>query len=286
MRVLVPLDGSRLGDAIVAHVRRLATREGEPVEVTLLTTIEAWESEQQQATRRQELLAHHQELLDLLRAEGVPALSQVMVATDPAQQIVESALTHKADLIAMSSHGRSGLQRWRRGSVAERVLRAATVPVYVANPRGVVQVRDEVRWNRILVPLDGSTRAEKVLPLAGSFAGACGAELVLLHVDRPGQGGVHPVPEVAQRHAQEHAEKTLEHCRHPLTQAGLTVRVVGRYGPDPAHEVLEAAREVQADLLALASHGRTGLARWRFGSVAERLIQTAECPLLVVRAAD
>lgn len=284
MRVFVPLDGSRLSDAILAHVRRLSRCEGETVEVTLFTSLESRPGDGGPGVLRQSIETHHQDLIALLQAEGISAASVVTAASDPAAQIVESATTHKSDLIAMTSHGRTGLARWRRGSVAERVLRAANVPVYLANPQGVVQARDDVRWNRIMVPLDGSSRAERVLPLAGNFAGACGAELVLLHVDRPGQGSVHPVPEVASHHAHEHAEATLGGVRDRLVAAGLSVRLLGRYGADPAHEILEAAREVQADLLALASHGRTGLARWRFGSVADRLIQTAECPLLVVRA--
>ncbi len=286
MKVLVPLDGSRLADGILTHVRRLARQEGEPVDVVLLAVHDLWPSQAEQEDRRKELEAHLGALARLLGGEGIGAKVVVLGAVDAAEQILEHARAHAVDLVAMSTHGRSGLQRWVRGSVAERVLREAATPLYLANPQGLHVADDQtIRWGRILVPLDGSERAGRVLPLAGMFATASGSEVVLLHVDRPGVPGVHPVPEIARRNAQGRAESELAACRDQLAQAGVeAVRVVGRYGEDPAAEVLEAATELKADLIAISSHGRTGLRRWRFGSVAEKVLRAAPCPLLVVRA--
>lgn len=286
MKILVPLDGSRLADGVLAHVRRLAARE--PTDVTFLHVVPEFLAAHDEKARRAEVDEHFASIGGLLGREGVTVHRALVVAPDAAERIVETARTQGMDLIAMSTHGRTGLDRWVRGSVAERVLRAATVPVYAVNPRGVLVEGDQVGgWTRILVPLDGSERAQRVLPLAGEFALASGpqAELVLLHVDEPEVPGVHPVDEVAARGAQARADAALASCRDRLLQAGLEhVRIVGRFGRDPAHEVLETARELGADLIAIASHGRTGLARWRFGSVAERVLREAAAPLLVVRA--
>ncbi|MCW8138310.1 MAG: universal stress protein [Planctomycetota bacterium] len=285
MKILVPLDGSRLADGILAHVRRLVA-EAPGAEVTLLQALPAYLSDDEVALRRHEADEHHAALRKLLAHEGVAVRSRVVVAADPAECVVDAARDLGADLIALSTHGRSGPSRWLRGSVAERVLRGATVPVYTANPQGLVMTDDAiVGWRRVLVPLDGSERATRVLALAGRFALSSDAEVVLLHVDEPEVPGVHPVPEVAARKAQERAEAALAEAKERLGRAGLQrVRVIGRYGADPAAEVLEAAREVDADLIAIASHGRTGLARWRFGSVAEKVLRAAEAPLLIVRA--
>ncbi len=286
MKILVPLDGSRLADGVLAHVRRLAARV--PTDVTFLHVVPEFLAAHDEKARRAEIDEHFASIGGLLGSEGVTVHRALVVASDAAERIVETARTQGMDLIAMSTHGRTGLDRWVRGSVAERVLRAATVPVYAVNPRGVVVEGDQVGgWTRVLVPLDGSERAQRVLPLAGEFALASGAqaELVLLHVDEPEVPGVHPVDEVAGRHAQARAEAVLASCRDRLLQAGLErVRILGRFGRDPAHEVLETAGELGADLIAIASHGRTGLARWRFGSVAERVLREAAAPLLVVRA--
>lgn len=288
MKILVPLDGSRLADGVLAHVRRLA--RAEPTEVTLLHVVPEYLSAADEQARRREVEEHLWALERLLVGEGVEVHRAVVVAPDEAERIVETARTQGFDLIAMSTHGRTGVDRWVRGSVAEKVLRAATVPVYAANPRGLVVEDDHVGgWTRLLVPLDGSERATRVLPLVGRFAQSAGldAEIVLLHVDEPDVPGVHPVGEVAVRQAQARAEAALATCRARLQHSGLErVRVVGRFGRDPAHEVLEVARELPADLIAIASHGRTGLSRWRFGSVAERVLREADAPLLVVRAAD
>ncbi|MCO5166667.1 MAG: universal stress protein [Planctomycetes bacterium] len=285
MKILVPLDGSRLADGILAHVRRL-TAEVAGAEVTLLQVLPAYLAADEIALMRDEADEHHAALARLLTHEGLTVRSRVDVAPDPAEHVVDTARDLGVDLIALSTHGRSGPSRWLRGSVAERVLRGATVPVYTANPQGLVMTDDAiVGWRRVLVPLDGSERATRVLPLAGRFALASDAEVVLLHIDEPEVPGVHPVPEVAAMKAQRRAEETLGQATEQLRRAGLErVRVLGRYGGDPAHEVLEAAREVSADLIAIASHGRTGLARWRFGSVAEKVLRAAEAPLLIVRA--
>ena len=118
-------------------------------------------------------------------------------------------------LVAMSTHGRSGVGRWLRGSVAERVLRNSPVPILLANPEGIVKPDDSVRFGTILVPLDGSKRSARVMDRVLPFAVDSESEVVLLHVDTPSQPGVHPVPEVAKRHAQERAERRAGRTKPP-----------------------------------------------------------------------
>jgi nucleotide-binding universal stress UspA family protein len=200
---------------------------------------------------------------------------------EAAEQILEFMEASGADLCAMATHGRSGVSRWIRGSVAERVLRNATIPVFLANPKGLVLETDDVCFERILVPYDGSKLAAQILPLVGRFASDSGAEVIVLHIDMPERGG-HPVPEVARRHAQQRAEAMLDEVRCHLEDNGVEkTQVIGRYSEDPANEILQVIEEVKPDLVAMSSHGRSGVSRFAFGSVAEKVLRHCDCPLLV-----
>lgn len=273
MKLLVALDGSALSEGILAHVRPLVQSGAHHVH--LLRVLDAQQGAEAEAAARS--------YLDKLwrPANG----SQVELRThvlhgDPAARIVDLARELSVDLIAMSTHGRSGLSRWARGSVAERVLHQAHSPLFLANPRGLSGVSSAPRFARVLVPLDGSRLSASVLPHAARLARANGADLLLLHVDVPGAGGVHDTPEVAARRAQERAETRLADERLRLLGEGLQPHVIGAYG-DPAEEILAAVERHDATLVAMASHGRTGLSRWQWGSVAEKVLRHTTAPLLV-----
>lgn len=269
--ILVPLDGSPLADSVLPRVERIARQEGATVH--LLHVVGSRETlttpEQAEATARAHL-------------EGVSARLAVPVEAhvaqgDPAAVILSRAIDLRADLIAMSSHGRSGVLRWIRGSVAERVLREATAPMLVVTPRPA----GEDRLRRILVPLDGSERSAAVLPLVGALARADGAEVVLLRtawdpVTRPVLAGLHSPEKLAEG---------LAPFRARLAEAGLATRTLVAHG-DAASEVCDAAEREHVDLVAMTTHGRTGLARLIDGSVTETVLRHCRRPLLVVRCPD
>jgi len=135
-------------------------------------------------------------------------------------------------------------------------------------------------YNKILVPLDGSEVAEKILGQVVDLARLTGAEIVLLRVALartfPGADPTDKQVEVVDR-----AEKYLAGVKEKLEKEGLKVSVHVRYGHD-AGEILEHAQEV--DLVAMSTHGRTGLGRWALGSVAERVLRHSPKPVLLVRA--
>ncbi len=144
-------------------------------------------------------------------------------------------------------------------------------------------------YSKILVPLDGSERAEAILPYVRELAGRFSAELVLvrviepqLHVTAPGE----PVPyaPVADIHELTvAAEAYLAGIKDQLGQQGLRVRALAPYGP-VVDAIIAAADQEGADLIAIASHGRGGLARLFYGSVASALLQHVDQPLLLVRS--
>lgn len=277
MRVLVPLDGSSLAEGILRHVPPLLMAR--KANLILLQVLPRGATQEDEAAA----LRHLAEASKQVEATGEDPESVLRIG-DPAAQILSVCEDYDADLIVMATHGRSGIARLIRGSVAERVLRNATVPLYLASPKGLSgKSGTAMTFSRILVPLDGSKLAASIMPLVLPIVGDSQAEVVLLHVSVPGTETVHPVPEVARKRAQEKGATALKDVQQSLEAAGVKVHVVGAYG-DPAEELLAAIARHEVDLLAMTSHGREGLSRWRFGSVAEKVLREARCPLLIKTA--
>jgi len=153
-------------------------------------------------------------------------------------------------------------------------------------------------YRRVLVTLDGSQLAEQVLPhVKALLAGRKGAHLYLLSVAQiidvaatsamvypiavyPGQ----PIDEEAERRRVEgELSNYLRGLEKDLAQPGIEVSSEVRFG-NPAEEIISYAHDIGADLIAMCTHGRSGLARWAYGSVADRVLRAADCPVLLVRA--
>lgn len=146
-------------------------------------------------------------------------------------------------------------------------------------------------YNRILVPLDGSQRAEAILPHVAELAGRFAAEVVLVQVIEPLPEVTAPgVPALSLPIAEIHehtaaAEIYLAGIKDELGQQGLRVRLLVPYG-HVVDQIIAAASQEEADLIAIASHGRGGLAQLFYGSVASALLQRVDQPLLMVRSRD
>ncbi len=198
---------------------------------------------------------------------------------DTALAILLRADELRCDLIALGTHGRTGLDRLLTGSVAETVLRKAHCPVLALRSPQLPQGDKPIRV--IIHPTDFSERSETALQIARRLTCDHGAQLIILHVAPPeilidGKSAVAIDPLV---------------YRVPLEE--LCERVAGRdlkNAPDPrlgrgdaATEILHTTREFQCDLIVMGTHGRTGLGRLLMGSVAEKVLRGADCPVLTVR---
>jgi nucleotide-binding universal stress UspA family protein len=198
----------------------------------------------------------------------------------------------------MSTHGRTGLARWTLGSVAEKVARAANVPLLLVRSfrrtsKGDLEpiVPEEIPFRRMLVPVDGSETSMSVLGPAGKFAQLYGSNVLVLHVETP---YVPPTPvlpgmDVVLPHMVPPATPSNEDdvtakAAHRFEQLGLQATRLTTVG-EPASEILDLSVNRGIDLLALGTHGRSGLARWALGSIAERVLRSGEVPILLVRAA-
>lgn len=278
--VLVPLDGSELSDAILKHVERLIA--GEPCQVVLLRVLPPSGGEElpgQAQAERDLALAHLATMRGKLEAVGATVRTELREG-DPAAEILATAEQVKPTLVAMSSHGRTGVLRWIRGSVAERVLRACTTPLLLVTPRNAG--RDgEPRFRRILVPLDGSERSAAVLGLVEDVARRHSAEVLLLRVEWEGLNR----PLLASMLTPEKIAQSLHPWAERLGGKGIPARTLAATG-DFASEILDTAEREAVDLIAMTTHGRSGLPRLVDGSVSEQVLRHCRKPLLVVRASE
>lgn len=276
-RILVPLDGSELAETVLPYVEHLSARTGASVR---LLTVVANEPEREQANR------YLMSTRDVLRERAVEAT--VAVAPDgEAATILAEAEAWDVDLIAMSTHGRSGVLRWVLGSVADRVLHTSVRPLLLVRARPASQRPAAVKIDRILVPLDGSELSLRVLPYVEELAKALGASLVLFNAVIPLD--IYPGTEMAPAQVSTVLDDIMAQARSFLSTVekevqgrGVKARSVATIG-FAVDETVRVAEEVGAGLIAMATHGRSGMNRWVMGSVADGVVRRSGLPCLMVR---
>jgi nucleotide-binding universal stress UspA family protein len=279
-RILIPLDGSETAEAVLPQVRRILKRhEGE---VVLVQAVPPYPPDFHLIAPGPRPLAEKylRRVTFQLVNDGVRATGLVRSGA-PADVILDVAEEKGISLIAMSTHGRTGLARWVFGSVTEKVLRASAVPLLLIRsfpaPDGRALSRGRLEalpFRTILVPLDGSEESRSVLTAVKALAGPIDAHVTLLTVTEEG--------EAASRWYSPGL--TAESAERDLREACIPVRWEHRRG-DPAVEILKTCDEEPVDLIAMSTHGRSGPGRWVLGSVTEKVLRAARLPMLVVRRA-
>ncbi len=220
------------------------------------------------------------------RQRGYRVSSEIAVG-EAATSLVQIADELHADLIAMCTHGHTGIKRAVLGSVADRVAQSTTLPLFLVQPN--TQPLADLHIRTILVPLDGSPLAEKVLPLAKKVALAKGASLLLLRVIPP--AAVHErelyfadatTKARSEQATSNLAQHYLERLQLRLRHEGVPTSIKVLLGSS-AQTILEVAAGESIDLITICTHGRSGVNRWVYGSVAGQVLHGARCPLLLVR---
>lgn len=270
-KILVALDGSPNAERVLPILAPLLARP--TTEVLLARVVPAGpvaKDDAAQAPAREYL----RRLEAGLEGKGFRASAHLLVSDDPAAEIVSFAAKSGASLLALATHGRTGLRRLVLGSVAEQILRRTDVPTLLVSPWGK---GEPLSFGRVLVPLDGSERAEETLPIALELERQLGSQLVVVHVEDLGA----LAPQIAVAHEQRQTALLLERVQRGL---GREVKTVVRAGI-PAEETLAAIEEAEPDVVLMTTHGRTGLARAVFGSVTAAVTKRAPCPVLVLRTA-
>ncbi len=299
-RILVPLDGSPLAEGILAQLRPLLMRRDAEVQllrvVPFPTSMRAYDTSLR-AEAHLEAKRYLSGIEKVLADKGVSVRSTVRDGA-VAEEVLDIAARESATMIAMSTHGRSGVARWVLGSVAEKVIRASKVPVLLmrsfAGAPAAPAPKEERAFRKILVPLDGSETSMAVLPSAAELAKLYDATVLLLYVEEtvfypPGSFagamvGLPVVPPPEPDAPRGGGESTLKYAADKLASAGVREIITLTSGGDPAVQILELAARKMADVIAMATHGRTGLTRWVLGSVTEKVLRASTLPMLVVRA--
>jgi nucleotide-binding universal stress UspA family protein len=279
-RIVVPLDGSALSEAIVPVVEALA-RDYE-AGIVLVRALAPQPAADAEFGAQQEAEAYLSTLAASLQGRGHAGVDWKIWYDDPDRAIVSAATANEADLVAMATHGRGGLGRLLLGSVAEAVVRTAPMPVLL--------VRGTPGWGPggigpIVVPLDGSEISEAVLPVVEALAGPFDLGIRLVHAVEPlpasARVEISPaLEEESLKSRRREAGARLAEIAAALTAKGLRAAQAVRVGA-PLDVITGYAEEAGAGLIAMATHGRTGLGRLFMGSVAERVLRTVRIPMLL-----
>lgn len=273
-RIVVPLDGSLTAEAILPQVRRVLYRNDSEVILvravvppTVENTIEIAQTEL--AVAREYILGQ----MERLEKAGVRTKYVVRLGSPPGV-ILDVVEEQKATMIAMATHGTSGVSRFLFGSIAEAVMRKSPVPVLLLRPFWSYDLVPPVRPEQapirnLLLPVDGSDLSMAALPSVIEFAELFETRVVLLRV-------------LGEKEEKAEAEKQLAALAKAIEKKGVETLSLIEKG-DPLESILNAVRFHGIDLIAMTTHGRTGLSRVVTGSVTEEVLRKATVPLLVTR---
>ncbi len=292
--VLACIDGSEFGCGVVSHAQVVAQAFG--ARLTLLHVLEPepvvpgapsnpldWE------IRRREARAH-------LRALTAPMIGfdrttrSELITGHPAMQICAWAEDHDIDLTVLCSHGVRGVTDWDLAGTARKLIERAPGSLLLVPAAAAVEI-GEVRYRHILVPVDGSIRAESVVPFATRIAALRKAELIFAHIV--------PVPEIARRgsldaegaelehrvteHNHRVASEYLDRLRARTSHAGLRAQTIVTSDRREADRLQQLVREKEIDLVVMAAHGHSGRTDTACGHFTEHALTHATTPLVVIR---
>jgi nucleotide-binding universal stress UspA family protein len=299
-RILVPLDGSKAAEKVLPYARFLGSKSKLPVE--LLAVVDVVEIGLHVTPEKAHLLTSiiestiqrsEQYLRKIAETFSDAEVTCTVVKGVAPEVIIDKAAQDKGTLISMASHGRSGLDRWLLGSVTEKVLRGASNPVLVYRAAGEEKPDGYAYLRTITVPLDGSELAETVLPPVTELAKKLEAEVILFrayHIPYtavvPAEGYYPPIDYELIESFREEALSYLEKKAETIKQMGVTnVKCLAKEG-FAADQIIALARETPDNLIAMCTHGRSGIKRWVLGSVTETVVRHSDDPVLVIRAQD
>ncbi|MFW5905190.1 MAG: universal stress protein [bacterium] len=293
--ILVPLDTSEFSEDALPLARELATRLKSTLHLVHVVPpapevgLKSPEQEVEWMSRVHEGAAEY--LNEVANRDSELDVRTGVLQGRPVPTLARYVQDHDISLVVMTSHGSGGLERWWLGSVADGLLRRGQCDVLVVRPWDETEEREKARaprFSRLVVPLDGSGTAEVALKPALELAEAFSARVTALQVvpaavELTSVQGVRGVRLEGEGHRRRIAEARshLEAVAERLAGAPVDFRVVEHQSA--AEGVIRTARELEADLIVMSSHGRGGLARVVLGSVADKVVRGSVLPVLVVR---
>jgi nucleotide-binding universal stress UspA family protein len=294
-QVLVPTDGSKIAEQAIPYARMLQQKLGSRVELVRVIEDPHLETanpsyatylEHMTTTLQSETANYLQELAESLRADGL-AVSWSVKLGNPATVIGDLADSQPSTLIVMCSHGRSGQFRWWLGSTTDKVIHAAASPVLVVRTQSPhLRAIGGSGFKSCIAPLDGSARAEQVLPHVVAWASAFSLKVRLIRViPELDSHTLELFPEASNNDRAVRAQEYLEAVRGRLLEQGIPDVAVTVERGHPANFLVDLAHESSDSLMIMGTQGlgSSGVYRWTMGSVSQRVVGSSPAPVLVVR---
>lgn len=314
-RILVPLDGSARAEKAIPVAARLARTSEATIILARIVTIPIMYESYGGLPYTGEIIdtgiENAEEYLKAVaqseKLAGLQVETNALVGA-PAQTLLSVATMFKADLLVMTSQGKTGVKRWMLGSVAQKIARHSPIPVLVMHEAGTTPVgtRRDSSPIRALVTLDGSVLAKTALEPTAQLVAALSAPntgaLHLLRVVKPlasdekkgNAGSIQHMQEQGLHKAKVYMQSIVERLREgPIGKLNLTITWSVAFSDDVADTIIQFAEQGEdarsggvpgrCDMIAMATHGRAGLQHWVLGSVTERVLSATRLPLLIVR---
>jgi nucleotide-binding universal stress UspA family protein len=281
-KILIPLDGSRTAEAVLPYIKYLTSRFNSETEVLGVGI----------GNRNRRVNRLLNEYIDNtvsnLKAAEIEA-EAVIIYGSAADKILNYSKQNDIDLILMATHGRSGVKRWWMGSIAEKIISRSITPILLvpSKKQKSTQIKEITSIDRILIPLDGSTTGQTALDHIELIARETGATISLIQVistsgsmevNLLGSANWNGFFKAVKGAASDYLQCLVEELKGHGISAKYDI-LVG----NPAAEIIEYARKNKVDLIAMSTHGRTGLARWVLGSVTDKVLHGAGMPMWLVR---
>ena len=291
-KILVPLDGSERSERVLPPARSIVEALNIDVELLQVTdpnVVTAFSDPEHERYADQVGSSIRNNSINYLEriANSFPDPSKVTCSAElgnAAEVIADKAAVHPGTIIAMSTHGRSGVQRWLLGSTADKVLHAAHNPLLLVRATDDTVLNETTMLKRIVVPLDGSQLAELTLPHVVELAKNLGLEVVLVRVFDPlSQGHIPYVERVGEKMRVE-AKAYLELKVRGLESEGLKEVSYLLLQGNAATKIVDITQATHDNLVAICTHCRFGIGRWVLGSVTDRVVRYSGNPVLVIRA--
>ncbi|HEY7319089.1 MAG TPA: universal stress protein [Candidatus Binatia bacterium] len=295
-RILIPLDGSKVAEQVLPYARFLAKALAIPVGLLGVVDPDALVALADPARGRHvdTLVAEAMNRTTLYLETTARSFSGAQVKCSvekgsTAEIVIEKATGDKGTLIVMATHGRSGMQRWLLGSVADKVLHGATNHLFLVRASDQGKTDGEAPLKTVIVPLDGSTLAEQVLPNVLDLTKKMQLNVVLMRayalppsVSAEDYGFYSAeLLDHLEAEARDYLQEKVNETKQKGAESVVSVVNPG-YG---AEEIITLGRNTPDNFIAMSTHGRSGIQRWVLGSVTDRVVRHSGDPVLIVRSA-
>jgi nucleotide-binding universal stress UspA family protein len=295
-KILFPTDFSKCAEQALAHAVFLAEKYKAEINVLHVVTlfndqpgiIRNEINETEETIRKLEEIAENQlnKVVNTKSSDEIKIITAMEREVSAAPAILEYASDNNIDLIVMGTHGRRGLGHVLLGSAAEEVVRLAPCPVFtireLKEPKPVKQV------NNILVPIDFSNHSQKALAYASEIAQSYNAQLQVIHIIEEtmhpafsvtGKSSIFDLVPGIKDDSRKRAEKMIKKFVSDKVKTKIFVQ-----GGRAANDIIKFAKENSTDLIVIATHGLTGLEHMLLGSVTEKVVRMAHCPVFTVKS--